>query len=163
MKFYIPPTVQRNREIFRLHRLGLKQTAIAEMLNMTTGRVGQILHPPGAEAASKRVPDIDHAPTVDLLAWAIPDKGSGMVRRAAAAFPSKPSGYTVAYHWLCVAANQRLRGESYEGAYDRLPEWARWRERFPVRACVAEGQRFRKRAPKTSLADLIPDRRKGRA
>jgi hypothetical protein len=60
-------------------------------------------------------------------------------------FPDKPPGYTTARRMLKAIAEYKLRQwPNHDRFYQRLPEWAKWRTRFPVSACVQPGKKFKK-------------------
>ena len=101
------------------------------------------------------VPDLDLMDDAALRAWIAAVPRGTLTGEAAHAFPGKPPGYVRAYRLFVAIAHAKLKGRPWAEYYKRLPDWARWRDRFPVLACVRAGERFRKRIKRPNWRDLF--------
>lgn len=106
-----------------------------------------------------RVPDLELMTPEQRREWRdSAPRNAGIIERAARAFPGRPPRYVQAYRTYLTILLRMDMGDSYEREYKKLPEWAKWRNRFPVEACLLPGKKFKKRVRPNplKLLALVP-------
>ena len=109
------------------------------------------------------VPDLDLMDSVALHAFLADCRKTGITETARRIFPSKPKYYmrtALAFYRMAHFRIKILRGDKnalavYERNYRELPAWAKWRDRFPVQACVPDGDKFLRKPIKRNPLDLL--------
>jgi hypothetical protein len=110
--------------------------------------------------------DLDLMTPDERRAWRMQfPLGVPITEGAAMAFPDRPPGYVQAFRGYMAIISRMEHGLPCKQHYAQLPEWAKWRNRFPVEACTLPGKRFKKRVKSDplKLLALVPAKRKRRS